>query len=395
MVSSVNSTGVSYSALFSSSSSPSYGYNNNYGFNYTFDQLSSGLFAALPAVASASGLKAAAAANASVQRAAAAKQSRAQSLQGTVSIANQRAFNYQRLQPALDSAVSAVTNGRDTLVSLKQILSDMRKQIVLAQNDPGDATQRAQYANTFDQLLGQLNIKVQSSGGVADNLIGSSIRDVFSAGSITYKTKPDSPVDVTVTGVYSNSDYYITDSSTGDVYFPDLFGSQLQKFPIDDSVAGQTLSATDTVNYDSTTGAVSITHQGDSTPFISGTLTRKGLGVLHSYFYNDFQDSASLDQALSDLDAASAKLRFNIAVIEGQLTQVTAQRDFNAKLVSENQTAASNIQTQQTSDATKQQLETQRQNLLYAKAFQGTATFDGSGSLLSLAAGNNLFDFSA
>ena len=63
--------------------------------------------------------------------------------------------------------------------------------------------------------------------------------------------------------------------------------------------------------------------------------------------------------------------------------------------MSENQTAASNIQTQQTSDATKQQLETQRQNLLYAKAFQGTATFDGSGSLLSLAAGNNLFDFSA
>ncbi len=339
-------------------------------------------------------MKAAAAANATLQRKTAAQNSSAKSLQATVHLADQRAYNYQRLQGKLDSTVSAVTDARDTLVSLKQILSDARQQIVLAQDPSLDSTERAKHANNFDQLLGQLNLKVQSSGGVADNLIGSSIRDIFTPGSITYKTKPDSPVDETVTGAYSGSDYYITDGS-GNVFFPDLYGSQLQQFPIDDSVAGQTLSATDSVNYDSTTGAISITRAGDSTPFISGTLTRKGLGVLNSYFYNDFQDSASRDQALSDLDTASAKLRFNIAVVEGQLTKVTTQRDFNAKLVSENQTVVTNIQTQQSSDSTKQALETQRQNLLYAKAFQGTATFDGSGSLLSLAAGSNLFDFSA
>jgi hypothetical protein len=362
-------------------------------FNFNYDQLSAGLFASLPAVASASGLKAAAAANATVQRAIAAKQSSAKALQVPASLASQRAYNYQRLQTKLDSTVSAVTDARDTLVSLKQILSDARQQIVLAQDTSLDATERAKHANKFDQLIGQLNIKVRSSGGVADNLIGSSIRDIFTPGTITYKTKPDSPVDETVGGVYSGSDYYITDSS-GNVYFPDLYGSQLQKFPIDESADGLTVSATDAVSYDSTTGAISITHSGDSTPFISGTLTRKGLGVLSSFLYNDFQDSASRDQALSDLDAASAKLRFNVAVIEGQLTKVTAQRDYNAKVVSQNQTLSDKVQTQQGSDSTKQALETQRQNLLYAKAFQGTATFDGSGSLLSLASGSNLFDFS-
>jgi hypothetical protein len=363
-------------------------------FNSAYDQLSAGLFSLLPSVSSASGLKAAAAANAAVQRAKANKPYNPNNIQSAARLADQRGNNYQRLSMKLDSTVSAVTDARDTLVSLKQILSDMRQQIVLAQSDTLDDTERAKHANKFDQLLGQLNIKVQSSGGVADNLIGSSIRDVFTPGTITYKTKPDSPVDETVGGVYSGSDYYITDSS-GNVFFPDLFGSQLQQFPIDDTAAGQTVSATDTVDYNSDTGAISITHAGDTDPFISGTLTRKGLGVLHSFLYNDFQDSASRDQALSDLDAASAKLRFNIAVIEGQLTKVTAQRDFNTKLINENQALASKVQDQQAADNAKQSLEAQRQNLLFAKAFQSTASFDGSGSLLSLAAGSNLFDFSA
>jgi hypothetical protein len=361
-------------------------------FNIQTGQLATGLFALLPAVGSANGLKAAAAAGAAVTRENATETYTARKFKSQGRLAEQRGNNYQRLSAKLDSTVRAVTRSRDKLVDLKQILSDMRKQIVLAQSGTIDDAQRAQHANTFDQLLGKLNSKVRANGGVADNLIGSSIRDIFTPGSITYKTKPDSPVDQTVNGVFSGSDYYITDGD-GNVFFADLYGSLLQQFPFDDEVDGEVIGSTDTVNYDSDTGAISITHNGDSDPFITGTLTRKGLGVLHTYLYGDFKDADLRDEALTDLDAASAKLRFNIAVIEGELTKVTAQRDFNTKLVNGHKALASKAESREVVEKTTQSLEAQRQNLLYASVFQSTATFDGSGSLLSLGL-SSLFDFS-
>ena len=166
----------------------------------------------------------------------------------------------------------------------------------------------------------------------------------------------------------------------------------LQQFPFDDSVDGETIGDADSLSYDSDTGAVSITHQGEGSPFISGTLERKGLGVLHSFFYGNFTDPDSLDEALADIDAASSKLRFNIAVVEGQLTKVTAHRDFNANLIKEHQSLSIKLETQRTGEQQKAALEAERQQLLFAFAFQGSTSFDGSGSLLSLGI-NNLFDF--
>lgn len=362
-------------------------------FNALSGQLSAGLFSVLPSVSTANGLKAAAAANAAALRDTLASKPGQAKIESQARLAEQRGDNYQRLSAKLDRTVRAVTRAHDKLLELKGILSDMRKQIVLAQSTTIDDSQRAKHASTFDQLLGKLNSKVRSNGGVADNLIGSSIRDVFTPGSITYKTKPDSSVDHTVNGVFSGSDYVITDGG-GNVFFADLFGSLLQQFPFDDTVDGEIVSDADTVDYDPNTGAISITHDGEATPFITGTLERKGLGVLHSFLYGNFTDSALRDQALADLDAGSAKLRFNIAVLEGELTKVTAQRDFNTKLVNDHKGLASKVQGQELAANTKQSLEAQRQNLLFASVFQGTLSFDASGTLLSLGL-SNIFDISA
>lgn len=350
------------------------------------------LFSLLPSASAASGLRAAAAASASVQRTKANTVDTG-SFAREVRLAEQRADNYQRLSVKLESTVKAVTKARDTLVTLKGFLSDLRKLVVLSQSDSIDDAERRRHADSFDQIVGKLNIKVRSSGGVSTNLIGSSIRDIFEPGEIRYKTKPDSPVSQTVTGIYSGSDYTITDGD-GNVFFADLFGAQLNQFPFDDSVDGETIGDNDTVSYDSDTGAISITHAGESDPFIAGTLERKGLGVLHSYLYGNFTDPALLDEALADIDAASAKLRFNIAVIEGQLTKVTTHRDFNAKLVEDHRALAVKAETQRSAETQKAALEAERQQLLFASAFQGTTSFDGSGSLLSLGI-NSLFDFEA
>jgi hypothetical protein len=349
------------------------------------------LFSLLPSASAASGLQVAAAANAKAQRARDAQPIDTSGLSVKASIAERTAFNYQRLTSKLNSTVRETTNARDTLVDLKTILSDMRRLIVLSQGDTITDDERRQHANEFDQLLGKLNIKVSSSGGLYGNLIGNSIRDIFAPEPIVYRTRPDSKATESVTGVYSGSDYTITDGD-GNVYFTDRYGSNIQQFPFDDTVDPTVIASTDTVSFDSDTGAISLTRSGESDPYLSGTLERKGLGLLHSFLYGDFTDADKLDQALDDLDAASSKLRFNIAVIESQLTKVTARRDYNKAFVKENQDLSVKIKSQQSAAQQKAALESQRQQLLYASTFQGTTSFDASGTLLSLGI-QNLIDF--
>lgn len=359
-------------------------------FNTVNGRLGVQLFSLLPTLSAANGLKTAAAANAAAQREIQNRKIDTSGIEVEARLADRRADNFQRLQPKLDSTVKAVTRARDTLLELKTFLSEMRRLVVLAQGDTIDDDERRQHADTFNQLLGKLNIKVRASGGTSGNLIGNSIRDIFDAQEITYKTKPDSATSRTISGVYSASDYTITDND-GNLFFVDDYGSVLLGFPLSNDDDGETIGDADTVSYDSGTGAISITHDGDTDPFIEGTLERKGLGVLHSFLYGNFTDPDLLDAALDDIDAASATLRFNITLIEGQLTKVTAHRDFNAKLVEENRSLASKIDTQKTVEIQKQALEKQRQQLLFVSAFQNTVSFDASGTLLSLGI-NNLYD---
>ena len=349
------------------------------------------LFSVLPSASAVSGLKAAAAASAKVQRTKKTQTFDTSGIEAKARQAQRTADNYQRLSSRLDRAVKTVTKSRDTLVEIKTFLSDMRRLIVLSQGDTITDAERRQHADTFDQLLGKLNIKVSISGGIGGNLIGSSIRDIFTPQDVVYQTKPDSQVTQSVSGIYSGSDYTITDGD-GTVYFADRYGSQLQQFPFDDSVDPEIINATDAVSFDYDTGAISLTHDGAAAPYVSGTLERKGLGVLHSFLYGNFTDPAKLDEALADLDAASSKLRFNIAVIESQLTKVTAHRDYNAKFIKENQDLVIKVETEKSAELQKAALESQRQQLLYASVFQGTVSFDGSGSLLSLGI-QNLVDF--
>ena len=362
-------------------------------FNSLTGSFNAQLFAALPSANAASGLRAAALASATAQRRAAGVSDGSSTLESNARRAEQQARTYQRLSSQLDRAVTTVTKARDTLQELKTFLADMRKLVVLAQGDTIDDAERRQHADTFNQLLGKLNIKVRSSGGSSGNLIGSSIRDIFTPQEVVYRTRPNSAVTQTVSGIYSGSDYTITDGD-GNVFFADLFGSVLRQFPFDDAVDGDTVGDADTVSFNADTGALSITREGESDPFITGTVERKGLGVLHSFFYGNFTDPALLDDALADIDAASSKLRFNIAVIEGQLTKVTAHRDFNENLIEENRDLAIKFRTELSSEEQKAALEAERQQLLFASVFQGTVSFDGSGTLLSLGI-QSIFDFEA
>ena len=78
--------------------------------------------------------------------------------------------------------------------------------------------------------------------------------------------------------------------------------------------------------------------------------------------------------------------------MEGQLTKVTAQRDFNTKLVEDHSALAVKARTQESAEASTASLVAQRQQLLFSSALQNTLSFDASGTLLSLGL-KNMFEF--
>ena len=61
-------------------------------------------------------------------------------------------------------------------------------------------------------------------------------------------------------------------------------------------------------------------------------------------------------------------------------------------LIEDHRARAIKAETEKTGEAQKAALEAERQPLLFAFAFRGTTSFDGSGSLLSLGI-QSLFDF--
>lgn len=361
------------------------------GFSSRENALAYGLISALPDLSASQTLMTAARASSAAKRRQGAAGVDNLALERKARLAQQRADNYSRLSAKLETTVRAVERSVEKLHEIRDILIEMRRHIVLAQNPDLSNSQRLRHANEFDRLLGQINIKTRSAGLVGANLIGNSIRDIFASDTITYRTKPDSPASQSVNGVYSASEYVI-ETSDGTLYFPDIYGSVLQRFPFSDDAEGLLVRDVDQVAFDPVTGAISITRPGEATPFLEGTVRRHGLGVLHSSFYGKFRDPAQLEQALADLDAAAAKLRFNTAVMEGQLGKVTAHRDYNANLIRQHRDMAQSVQTDKMLDQTKDALDDRRREILFAETFNSVLSFDRTGGVVALGL-VSMFDF--
>jgi hypothetical protein len=368
---------------------------NNFGFASrdfvgTLSASPTSLIAALPDVAAARGLQSAARASALAARRN-AESDVSSSLQSKARAAKAEARNLARITVKLDRVVSTIEKAIERLTSIKEIIADMRRQAVTAKGASVPVDERRVFGDRFDQYLGTLNTKVKLAGFIGTNIIGTSIRDDFDPDELTYQTEPDALVKKTVTGIYSQSDFYIEDGG-GDKYYPDIYGSVLTKFPNPADEDGITVSTEDTVVYDDSTGAFDLTKSGDASPTLSGTVVKKGLGILFSFLYNNFDDDTNIQRAIDDVDDTSKTIRFNIAFLEAELAKAqSAQTLVEGKIKTSNEFAAG-VEADLFGEQQRQALEAQRSQLLFNSTLQSTLSFDRFGGGLTLNAAS-LYDF--
>ena len=306
--------------------------------------------------------------------------------------AEQEAKSLTRIKIKLDGVSNIVERARAKIDEIRLLLVDMRKNVELSlKADATDDEKRAQ-ANAFDQKMGLINIKVRNFGTIGNNLLGSQFRDVFDADTISFPIRPNSLQEDSVTGLFAGSDFKITETGTGDIYVPDIFGARVQSLPINDEDVdeGITLLDDDTITLNNGTGAVSITRNGAGSAVLEGTLERHGLDVLFSPFYGNFLNDASLEDALADVDRATQTSRFLAGVFDSFVGRVGARRDQVANLMKENEKFVQQVESDNLRETLLAQAEQQRSAILFSSAFNSTLSFQDSGVLSN--AISNLID---
>ena len=286
---------------------------------------------------------------------------------------------FSKLKVKQNRAVKTLDKAVTRLNEMKNLLLEARELIVTAQIPGKTAEAQRDLANSFDQKLGKLNLRAKGASFFGVNMIGGSIRDVFQANDLEVQIRPGSLVTTTYTGKFLGSDYSVTDGS-GDTFLPNIFGSTLVQFPnADPNDIGVLLQDDDTVVFDHDTGALSITRSGGGAPVLQGTLERKGIGVLHSYFYGNFQDAALRDKALEETDAALATLRVQISLFESKLTRAEVAVEFSQGQIDENSSVAGSIQAAKEGAERRFLLEEQKRQFLFESALQTALSYNSQG----------------
>jgi hypothetical protein len=309
----------------------------------------------------------------------------------------------------VNNAEIAVSNGQDGIKKVADLLLLMRGSIAAA-GTPGENAQLGRDA--FDAQVTAINNEADSSGK-AFNLVGAINRADYSRNQIEYR-KDVNLNSTTLTGTYIGHDFRI-EANDGTIWVPELGSDLIQAFP---TVGGepqkyvtndnQTVNkATSTrnglqlISYDPDTKQITVNVSivpTDPPIVVTGTLKSSGIGVMQSWFYNDFATTADRARAFKDISAAEVNLTLAGAELQTAATLTAMdQRHVDAALndLSAQTSKANAEQSKQNEDvqvkaaqqylamqANLQNLSMQQSN--YLNAFSGFITDPFSQSLLDI-----------
>ena len=231
----------------------------------------------------------------------------------------------------INNAAIYVSNGQDAADKVNQLLLDMRTSV----SNTGQKGEDPKYwKDQFNTQINSINLQAES-GTQASNLVGNLNPDL-SPNTIEYRN--DLGVGTTkLTGTYIGTGFRIA-ANDGTVWQPDLTTDLIQAYGgLQGSPQTYTTSdgqkiakATSTrnglklISYDPKTKdiTVAITMVPTDPPLtVTGKLETNGIGVMQSWFYNDFATKADRDRAFADISKAET----GIVSAQGDLARSEAQ----------------------------------------------------------------------
>ncbi len=233
--------------------------------------------------------------------------------------------SYRALKKGIDTAATQISTNLGRVRSIQSRIDSLILTVNKASQQTDPNTNYAGYASTFNSVLKGIDSSAQK--GKAPNLLGSS--DL----SLTYKTSLQGST-ATVQGAYIGSDYSILES-TGKYWALNRGAGNIKRYnsyPNDPTNTVGTLRGG--LRLDSQTGdSITFTVSPNSaTPQqFTGTLTRKGLKVMDSWYYNGLATQADRDNALADLKSAQVALKLEVSRYEvaASVSKFYADRAFS------------------------------------------------------------------
>ncbi len=291
-----------------------------------------------------------------------ANQRLADALSAIDDVANQRinslnveSDRWVQVKAQVNNAQIYVSNGQDAANQVSQLLLDMRSSIA---NTAQKGEDPKYWQDQFNTQVNGINLQAES-GAPTSNLVGNLSPIDLSPNQIEYRNNLGTG-STTLTGTYIGTDFRIK-ASDGTVWIPDTQTDLIQAYKALQGEAktyttgdGQKISmATSTrnglklVSYNEKTKdiTVQITMVPEDPPItVTGKLETNGIGVMQSWFYNNFATKADRDRAYADIN----KAEINLTAAQGTLAGLAAQVGIDQK----HATDALNILGKQTADAT-------------------------------------------
>jgi len=280
----------------------------------------------------------------------------------------------------INNAEIAVQNGQESATKVADTLLDMRTSVANAGQKGEDLSY---WKDQYDSQVTSINNEAESADP-ATNLVGNLNPIDFSPNTIEYDNKPSSAT--TLTGTYIGNTWRIK-ADDGTYWVPDVTTDTLQAYKglqgdAENYTTGDGQSvpkATSTrnglslVSYDPSTNKITVNVSvvpTDPPITVTGTLEQNGIGVMQSWFYNNFATQADRDRAFADITKSEVNLTSAQATLQNGATQTTqGENHANAALDALTQQTVA-VQTKQQSDTQAAQAKAAQQFLAMQASLQ-------------------------
>ncbi len=287
----------------------------------------------------------------------------------------------------INNAEIYVSNGQDAADEVNQLLLDMRSSIAQTAQKGEDPKF---WREKFDAQVNSINLQAES-GTAASNLVGNLNPVDLSPNQIEYRSDLGSG-STTLTGTYIGTNFRIT-GNDGTVWVPDTQADFIQAYKGLQGEAqtyttadGQKIAkATSTrnglklISYNPKTHDITVNISVVPTEppvVVTGKLDTNGIGVMQSWFYNNFATKADRDRAFADINKAevsvvSAKGDLQRSAVQVGMDQKRATQALNRLgTASADATAAQQQQQQDTKVKAAQQYLAMQANLQNLQSVQ-------------------------